>query len=128
MVCPRVFQHKKLRASSIAFVPASFVPVWMQLGKKAGVTNQPVTFHTKIKSSGYGSSKPWTAPRPRSAQSKKGALPRNKLNSGNGSSHSKLACQAYQLDSDPPVNFQVAKGLTVEVVASEREYTSNFDI
>jgi hypothetical protein len=36
--------------------------------KKGGLTDKPVTFHTQIKSSGYGALKPWAPPKSKAAK------------------------------------------------------------
>jgi hypothetical protein len=64
--------------------------------KKGALIDKPVTFHTHIKSSGYGSLKPWAPKTPKSG------------GKAAGKGAAKL-CPSYPVDGAAPTVFQVSE-------------------
>lgn len=70
--------------------------------KKGALIDRPVTFHTHIKSSGYGSLKPWAPKTPKTPKSGGKAA----AGKAAGKGAAKL-CPSYPVDGAAPTVFQV---------------------
>ena len=77
--------------------------------KKGALIDKPVTFHAQIKSSGYGSLKPWAPKTPKTPKSGGKAAAAGKAA---GKGVAKL-CPSYPVDGAAPTVFQVRE-LTLE--------------